>query len=201
MTLVWLALTGLAAGRGALHFSPPATMLVVFVLILAIAIGVTGSPLGKQIAIGVPLSALVGYQGFRVIVELLMHRAYMEGLMPIQMSYSGRNVDIVTGLTAIALGAWLASGVRQSRRLLLAWNTLGSLLLANIVGIALLSAPTPLRVFVNEPANVWITRPPWIWLPAVMVLAALLGHLLVYRRLLGQTVDAPVTSGLSPGLS
>lgn len=29
------------------------------------------------------------------------------------------------------------------------------ILLANIVGVALLSAPTPLRIFMNEPANVW----------------------------------------------
>ena len=28
--------------------------------------------------------------------------------------------------------------------------------------VALLSAPTPFRVFMNEPANVWITRAPWI---------------------------------------
>lgn len=67
---------------------------------------------------------------------------------------------------------------------MLAWNTLGLVLLANIVTVALLSAPTPLRVFMNEPANVWITHAPWVWLPAVMVFAALAGHVLVYRRLL-----------------
>jgi hypothetical protein len=111
-----------------------------------------------------------------------MHRAYTEGLMPVQMSYSGRNFDIVTGLTALAVGGWLATG-RRSPGLVFLWNTLGVALLINILAVALLSAPTPFRVFMNEPANVWITRPPWIWLPAVMVPAAILGHVLVYRRL------------------
>jgi hypothetical protein len=35
----------------------------------------------------------------------------------------------------------------------------------------------------NEPSNIWVTQAPWVWLPAVMVLAALLGHVLVFRRL------------------
>ncbi|HEX4467931.1 MAG TPA: hypothetical protein VH080_00255, partial [Gemmatimonadaceae bacterium] len=59
----------------------------------------------------------------------------------------------------------------------------GLALLANIIGVALLSAPTPLRVFMNEPANLWITRAPWVWLPTVLVVAALCGHVVVYRRL------------------
>jgi hypothetical protein len=182
LTIAWIALTGLAAARGALHFSPPPTMLVLFALIFGGAVALAMSPMGKQLALGLPLAALVGYQGFRVVVELLLHRAYLEGLMPVQMSYSGRNFDIVTGVTAIALGGWLVIA-SPPRWLVFAWNTLGLALLANVVTVAFLSAPTPLRVFMNEPANVWITHAPWVWLPAVMVFAALGGHLLVYRRL------------------
>lgn len=191
LAAAWIALTGVAAARGALHFQAPPTMLALFPCVLAVAIGLALSPLGRRIAFGLPLAALVGYQGFRVLVELVMHRAYVEGLMPVQMSYSGRNFDIVTGLTALLLGAWLLTGERQSRRLVFAWNTLGLALLANVVGVALLSAPTPFRVFMNEPANVWITHAPWVWLPAVMVLAALCGHVLVYRRLFGESVATP----------
>jgi hypothetical protein len=44
---------------------------------------------GRRSGLRLPLAALVGYQGFRVVVELLLHRAYVEGLMPVQMSYSG----------------------------------------------------------------------------------------------------------------
>ena len=76
---------------------------------------------------------------------------------------------------------------------MLLWNVLGALLLANIVGVALLSAPTPFRLFMNEPANTFITRAPWVWLPAVMVLAAVMGHALVFRWLLtpAQLISEP----------
>jgi hypothetical protein len=161
-------------------------MLAVFPLVLAIAVGLALSPVGKRIALGLPMAALVGYQGFRVLVELLLHRAYTEGLMPVQMSYAGRNFDIVTGITALGLGVWLVTGHR-SARLVFLWNTLGVILLSNILAVALLSAPTPMRVFMNEPANLWVTQAPWIWLPTVMVLAAILGHVLVYRRLLSES--------------
>ena len=183
LTVIWLALTGVAAARGSLHFEPPATMLPVFLITFALAIGLALSPVGKRIAVGLPLAALVGYQAFRVLVELLLHRAYREGLMPVQMSYSGRNFDIISGITALLLSAWLVARPAVSPRVVLAWNTLGLALLANIIGVALLSAPTPFRVFMNEPANVWITHAPWVWLPTVMVFAALCGHVLVYRRL------------------
>jgi hypothetical protein len=178
----WMAVTFAAARRGALHMWGPPTMGPVLVSMLAIGIGIAISQLGKRMVVGIPIASLVGYQGFRVAVELLLHRAYVEGLMPVQMSYAGRNFDVVSGVTAIVLGAWLAAGNR-SRRLVLLWNVLGTALLANIVVVALLSAPTPFRVFMNEPANVWITRAPWVWLPAVMVLAAVMGHALVFRWL------------------
>ena len=189
---VWIAATGIAAARGVLHMWGPPTMAPVLIGMLLIALGVAFSPVGGRIVAQIGIAALVGYQGFRVLVELLLHRAYVEGLMPVQMSYAGRNFDIVSGVTALLLGAWLATG-RRSRGLVLLWNVLGVVLLANIVGVALLSAPTPFRVFMNEPANTFITRAPWVWLPAVMVLAAVMGHALVFRWLLtpAQLISEP----------
>jgi hypothetical protein len=40
--------------------------------------------------------------------------------------------------------------------------------------------------------NVWVMRPPFVWLPAVMVLAALAGHLLVFRALALQGVSVVI---------
>jgi hypothetical protein len=195
LTFTWIGATGIAASRGVLQFEPPPTMLVVVALVILLGVGIPFTPAGRALMTHLPLWLLVGFQGFRVAVELLLHRAYTEGLMPVQMSYSGRNFDIVSGLTALALAAWLASG-RSSRRLVIAWNALGALLLANIVGIALLSAPTPVRVFMNEPANTWVTRAPWVWLPAVMVLAAIVGHVLVFRRLRLDAARAATTAAV-----
>jgi hypothetical protein len=189
LAIVWIGFTGGAAATGALHFEAPPTMLIVILASLVLAVALALSPIGRQIALGLPIMVLVGYQAFRVIVELLLHRAYAEGLMPVQMSYAGRNFDIVTGISAALLGTWLTIG-RGSKALVAAWNTVGVLLLANILVVALLSSPTPFRRFMNEPSNVWVTHAPWVWLPTVMVFAAVFGHVALFRRLASDRLEA-----------
>lgn len=180
---LWLGLTLAAAAGGTLTFTGrPPTMALLLAGMLALALGLGLSRVGERLAAGLPLAVLVGVQAFRLPLELLMHRAYEEGLMPVQMSYSGLNFDVVTGITAIAVAGLLAAGRMPPWGVRL-WNWMGLALLVNIVVISNLSAPTPLRVFMNEPANEWIARAPFVWLPTVMVLTALLGHIVVFRRL------------------
>ena len=98
------------------------------------------------------------------------------------MSFSGYNFDIVTGSSAIVVAALLLMR-RATTSLVRAWNILGTLLLINVVTIALLAAPTPFRVFKAPPPNTWVTTAPYVWLPTVLVALAILGHILVYRAL------------------
>ncbi len=180
---VWMAGLGAAAAAGRLSFTTtPPTMPLVIVGVGVIGLSVGLSRVGARLAAGLPLALLVGFQGFRLPLELMMHRAAEIGLMPPQMSYSGLNFDIVTGVTALIAGGLLAAG-RLPRWTVHAWNTMGALLLLNVVTVAMLSAPGPLRVFRNEPANVWISAFPWVWLPGVYVTLAVIGHVVVFRRL------------------
>jgi hypothetical protein len=179
----WLAGTWAAAESGHLLrddlLPPPFAALVASIVAAGLLVALT--PFGARLARGLPLSALVGVQAFRLPLELLMHRAYSEGVMPWQMSYSGWNFDILTGITAIPV-AWLAHRRPGARRLVFFWNVMGALLLANIVGIAIASTPA-FAAFGPEALNTWVMSPPFVWLPAVMVLTALAGHLLIARAL------------------
>ena len=181
--LAWLLLTALAAGSGLLRrfeaIPPPFAGLALAVTVVGIA--VPCSPLGTRLVRGLPLWVLVGSQVFRFPLELLMHRAYVEGVMPVQMSYSGRNYDILTGISAGLLGWWLARG-RVPHRVVVAWNGLGFVLLVNIVTVALLSTPV-FRWFGDDRLNTFVAYLPFVWLPAVLVTAALMGHILVWRKL------------------
>jgi hypothetical protein len=160
--------------------TPPPFLLLVIVIV-ALAIGIAWSELGTRLATNVPLWGLVAVQAFRLPLELDMHRLTALAIMPVQMSYSGRNFDIVTGATAIVVAALVATG-RGGRALVIAWNIVGLALLANILAIAILSTPR-FHYFGDGPQdlNVFVTYPPFIWLPAVMVLFALAGHLLIFR--------------------
>jgi hypothetical protein len=181
--LAWLLLTALVGASGVLRrfdaLPPPFVGLVLAVT--ALGIGVPCSPVGTRLVRGLPLWVLVGSQVFRFPLELLMHQAYVEGVMPVQMSYSGQNYDILTGVSAGLLGWRLARG-RVSPRVVAAWNLLGFALLVNIVTIAILSTPI-FRWFGDDRLNTFVTYPPFVWLPAVLVTAALMGHVLVWRKL------------------
>lgn len=140
------------------------------------------SPYGRRLALGLPIPVLVGFQAFRILVELILHRVYLAGSLPVQMTFAGRNLDIITGLTAVVV-AWPTTRGQAPPWMLYAWNFVGLGLLINIVGTAIVSMPGPLRVFTNDPANTLIAHWPYIWLPTFLVTTALMGHLLLFRRL------------------
>ena len=180
-----IAIPGFLARSGVLDrydtFPVPALVLLLALTLMTSAAAL--SPLGGKLVAGVPLGAVVGLQAFRIPVELLLHRLYVEGAVPVQMTFSGRNFDVISGASGLVLGIWLVSGRHAPRAVVLAWNILGFALLANIIGIAILSTPVPFRAFVEEPANLLPSSFPYIWLPSFLVQVALGSHLLVFRRL------------------
>ncbi len=189
---VWLALWWAVARSGVLmHFDcrpPPLLFALVATLLAGLGIGL--SPLGGRIARRLPLAALVGFQAFRLPLELIMDGAARAGVMPVQMSFEGRNYDIVTGASALVLGLLLRAG-RAPLALVAVWNLTGIVLLGNIVGVAVASLP-PWHAFGTEPENLntWIAAAPFIWLPTVFVACAIAGHILVARRLLLERAGA-----------
>jgi hypothetical protein len=181
--IIWMAITWTAAGSGILRdwdrVPPPFAFLVLAIFVLAGAIAF--SSLGSRLARFIPLWALVAIHAFRLPLELAMHALVARGIMPEVMSYTGRNFDIVTGATAIVVSALVWSG-RGGRRLVAAWNALGLILLINVVTVAILATPR-FRYFGDDALNTFVMDPPFVWLPAVMVLAALAGHLVIFRAL------------------
>ena len=180
----WMALFAALALSGVLaRFElrpPPFVLALLGVLgtVLALAYGSPGTRF-----MGLPLAWLVAAQAFRLPLELVMHAAAREGVMPHEMSFSGYNFDIVTGTSAI-LVAWLAAHGKAPRWLVLGWNVLGSVLLAVVLTVAILATPM-LHVFGEDPRhlNTWVAYFPFVWLPSVLVAAALFGHLVIFRAL------------------
>jgi hypothetical protein len=115
----------------------------------------------------------------------MLYRASLEGVMSPQMSLSGYNFDVVSGLAAG--GLLLASlWVTPPRWVLWSFNALGLTLMTIILGIAIASMPS-FAAFGPTRTNTWIAYFPYLYLPAIMVQLALLGHLLSIRKLVGET--------------
>lgn len=198
---LWMTVTYFAAARGHLAFGTmPPPMLLLLVMSVGGTIHLARSRFGTRLAQGLPWTWAIGYQSFRILVEVLLFEGWREGFVPPQMTWVAGNYDVLTGITALALYVVaLARGGRLPLWLVRTWNLLGLTLLLVIVSIAVLSMPTPLRVFHTEPPNTWVAQAPFVWLPALLVLAALFGHLLVARMLAlhGASASASATSGIN----
>ena len=108
-----------------------------------------------------------------------MHALVSRGIMPEQMSYSGRNFDVLTGASAIVVAALVAAGV-AGRRLVMAWNIAG-LRCSSTSWWWRSSRRRALPRSDPIASTCSSTYPPFVWLPAVLVLAALAGHLIIFR--------------------
>jgi len=172
-----------AEGSLAKFKSFPSPLLPTTGLCVLLWVAIATSRAGRALD-ALPVAAVVGFHAFRLPLELMMHAAADAGVMPRQMSYSGWNFDIVTGASAAIVAVLVALG-KAPRPLLLAWNALGSVLLFVVVAVAISSVP-PLLAFGSAPeqANTWVAYPPFIWLPTVLVPAAIAGHVVLWRRLL-----------------
>ena len=142
-----------------------------------------------EILQNISVANLIRLQSFRFFVELLLWALFVAGLAPEQMTFEGRNFDVLTGITA-PLIAWLVSRNKISRAALTVWNVAGMLLLINIVTVAILSTPSPLRIFMNEPANTIVTHFPVSWLPGFLVPLAYTLHFFSLKQLLSKTYNA-----------
>ena len=125
----------------------------------------------------------VAAQTFRILVEIVLWRLAVAGAIPELLSFHGRNVDILVGLTAPVVA--YACFVRRAwpARVAVWWNWAGIVILLNVVVHAQLSTPTPWRIFETDPPATFIADWPYIWLPAFLVPLAWLLHAVSLRQL------------------
>ena len=181
----WLALTAALAGRGFFedfYALPPHMLLAIGPPLLAV-LALAASGRHDPLLAALPPSWPIAAQTFRVLVEIVLWRLAVAGVAPEIMTFTGRNVDILVGLTApiVAYNCFVrrAWPVRVAQW----WNWAGVVILLNVVVHALLSAPTRFRVFETDPPTTFIGDLPYIWLPAFLVPLAWALHAISLRQL------------------
>jgi len=193
--LLYFTATGLSCWLGILaalsflgvfeNFSilPPRIFIAVFpsiILILSLLFSKSFFKVIQQI----PPAWLIYIQSFRIILELVLWMGFIAGFIPFQMTFEGFNYDIVVGITALMGGFVFFARGRFRKLEAFIWNIFGIMLLINIVTIAVISTPSPFRIFFNEPANTIIAYFPFIWLPGFLVPFALAMHLFSLKQIL-----------------
>lgn len=175
---LWLALT--AAATLVIRRVEPAVMGFLALCNLS-ALALAFSPVGRRLA-GLPLAALVGFHGFRLPLELILHAWVVGGTLPEQMTWSGQNPDVITGALALLLGL-VGLWRPLPRRAAALFSLVGLGLLLNVIRVAVGSAPTPLRSFMNDPPVLLPWFVPFSWIVSVCVAGALCGHVVLLRAL------------------
>jgi hypothetical protein len=199
---VWLGYVGLFSSLGYMRdasLRPPGIVWVVGPVVLFVVFVVVRSNIGARVAAAIPLWLILGFESFRIGVELLIHRLWEDGLVPKLLTYAGGNVDMFVGLSAPII-AWIATKGRLGLRLAMGWNVLGLLSLANVAASSVLTGP--LKLISTEVPNVAMGIFPYTFIPGFLAPLAVTLHVLAIRAIATLLRDArSPASGISTSTS
>jgi len=182
----WLVSTSVIVFRGTLldfTSTPPKMMSVLVPAILGISYICISDRVNNLLKV-TPAAWLIYIQSFRIIIEFILWQLHANGVIPVQMTFGGLNYDILTGISAPIIAYYSFTDKKWPKIIPLLWNYAGLLLLFNIFFVAFLSAPTPFRVFMAEPANTLPAYFPFVWLPAFVVPFAVTLHILSIKQIM-----------------
>lgn len=180
--VVMVATTALAQAGVMARQSMPTPTMMYFGICNVTAVALALSRPGRALAAAVVPAYWLLFQGFRLPLEVVLHLWQEAGTIPVQMSWSGQNLDVVSGVAGLVMGfIWL----KQPRARWAAWigHLVGLGLLANVARIALFSVPSPFRSF--EAPLLLPFHAPYLWILPFAVSAALFTHIVGVRAVLG----------------
>jgi hypothetical protein len=199
---IWLVYVGLFSALGYMRdpaLRPPGIVWVVGPVVLFVIFVVVRSNIGARVADTIPLWLILGFESFRVGVELLLHRLWEDGLVPKLLTYAGGNVDMFVGLSAPII-AWIAMSGRLGLWLAMGWNVLGLLSLANAAASSVLTGP--LKLISTEVPNVAMGMFPYAFIPGFLAPLAITLHVLAIRAIAARLRDTrSPASGISASTS
>jgi hypothetical protein len=192
---LWLVYAGAFSWLGLLSdpgLRPPGAVRLVGPVFAALMLIIWVLPAGRRLAATLPVALLIGFQVFRVGVELTITELHHQGLVPKLLTLPGGNVELLVALSA-PIFAWIATRGSSGRRIALGWNVLGLLSLLNVAARAVLSTPGPLNLIHTEVPTLAFSSFPFGLIPGFMAPLALAIHMLTFRalRLAGRTSASP----------
>ena len=189
--LAWLIIQGIVSYAGFYMDAsgiPPHFFFAMFPALLTIALLLI-LPSGRAFLDGLDLKTLHWLHAIRVPVELVLFALFIEKYIPRLMTFEGRNLDILSGLSAPFIAYFGFRGNLPKKNLLLAWNFICLVLLLNIVANAALSAPFFFQQQAFDQPNIAILYFPYIWLPCFVVPVVFVSHIAAIRQLMKKPVD------------
>lgn len=177
-TLTILFTVASLSGIVARSFIPVGPMLILLVFIFAISFYF--SKASHELSGILPFSVLIGFQSFRLPLELILHHWAEQGTIPSTMTWTGQNWDIITGVVSLIAIPF----VNKSKALAFAINLVGFVLLLNVFRVVIMSSPLPFSWPLENPLLL-IAHFPYALIGPLCVMPALIAHLVTFRKLRG----------------
>ena len=181
---LWGALWYIIAETGFfldLQATPPRVIFMMGPVILAIIFAFVTKK-GRTFIDRLDLRVLTLLHIVRLPVEIVLMLLAVHHTIPELLTFEGRNFDIIMGLTALPM-AWLIFTKKVSKKILLAWNVLGVILLFNVVIHGVLSLPLPFQQFAFDQPNIAMLYAPYNLLPGVVVPIVMFSQFAAIRQL------------------
>lgn len=187
--LLWLAITGAAALSGFTQITslPPGMLFLALIAFTGIAL-LFATKKGRNFIDRLDPAKLTLVHTVRIPVEIVLFLLFTFGTIPELMTFEGRNLDILSGLSAPLIYYFGYRKKSISPKLLIVWNFICIGLLANIVTHAILAAPFPFQQLAFDQPNRAVLYFPFVWLPVFIVPLVLFAHLVCLRNLFRKTV-------------
>jgi hypothetical protein len=186
--IVWLALQGALSIAGFyvnhLDSLPPRIALFGVLPALIVIIATFSTTSGRRFIDSLPLFEITSIHTVRIFVELVLWWLFLKGAVPELMTFEGRNLDVIAGLTAPLVAYFGVVKTMITHRVIMVWNLICLGLLFNIVVIAVLSVPSPIQHLAFDQPNIAVLIFPISWLPTFVVPVVLFSHLVAIRQLL-----------------
>ena len=185
--LIWIILHGVLADTlfyfETIGDTPPKMPIIGVAPLLITFIILFNTEKGKTFIDSLPLKQLTLISIVRIPVEIVLWWLFLNNSIPELMTFEGINFDVLAGLTSPIIIFIAFTNGRISKKILLIWNVVGTLLLVNIIVNALFSFPTIIQQQAFDQPNIGLLYFPFVWLPTFVAPIVLLSHLISIRQL------------------
>ncbi|HTS44195.1 MAG TPA: hypothetical protein VMH01_07345 [Puia sp.] len=188
IAIVWLTIQSSLGLSGFYKTSgtiPPRFILLILPPLVTIVFLFITVP-GIRFINGLNMKWLTLLHMLRIPVEIVLLLLFVNKSIPRVTTFEGRNMDILSGITAGLIYYFGFIKKNLDTRIMLVWNFICLGLLLNIVVIGILSAPSPIQQFAFDQPNIAIYYFPFVWLPSFIIPLVLLAHFAAIRQALKQ---------------
>ncbi len=183
---IWIVYLSLLSATGVLdNFGlPPRVVLLIVMPAVAGIILLSGRKSFRVILQQTSLHFPVYLQSFRIIVELLIYGAFLQGVFPERATFKGLNYDILVGISSLIMGILV-----QRRKVgaigLLIWNAV-SLLILSVTAYSFISTYYFTDFLGTNKGGRSFVDFPYLFLAAVLLPAAVFLHVFSLRQVIGK---------------